>query len=138
MGHRIVKIEPNLVCCIPCVSRVSNRNNFGYSWSLERDTFSYVNSRLIRIINFENWTFSKGQKVVRIEPNLVCSILCVSRVSNRNNFGYSWSLERDTFSYVNSRLIRIINFENWTFSKGQKVVRIEPNLVCRIPCVCRV
>ena len=119
----------------PDVCRVSNRKNFGYSWSLERVTFSYVNSPLIRIINFENWTFSRGQKVVRIEPNLVCCIPCVCRVSNRKNFGYCWSLERVTFSYVNSRLIRIINFENWTFSRGQKVVRIEPNLVCSIICV---
>ena len=138
MGHKIVQIEPNLVCCIPCVCRVWNRKNFGYSWSLERVTFSYVNSRLFRIINFENRTFSKGQKVVRIEPNLVCSILCVCRVWNRKNFGYSWSLERVTFSYVKSRLFRLTNFENRTFSKGQKVVRIEPNLACSILCVRKV
>ena len=61
-----------------------------------------------------------SKKVVRIEPNLVGSIPCKIRVYNRENFGHSLSLERVTFSYVNSRLIRIINFKNRTFSKVKK------------------
>ena len=74
-SHRVVQIEHDVFS----VYIKSIRGTFSYSLSLEGVRFSYGNSRLIRIINLENSCFSKDPKVVRIAPNLVCSIPCVNR-----------------------------------------------------------
>ena len=53
---------------------------------MKKVSFSYGNLRISQITNFKNRSFSSGQGVVQSEPNLVWSISCVPRVSNKKNF----------------------------------------------------
>ena len=57
---------------------------------------------------------------------------------NKKIFWYSLPRKKVSFSYGNLRISQITNFKNRSFSLGQKVVQINPNSVCSIPCVPRV
>ena len=65
---------------IPCVPRVENTKKFCYSLSRKKVSCSYGNLRISQLANFKNRSFSSGQGIVQIEPNLVWSIPCVPKV----------------------------------------------------------
>ena len=76
----VVEIEPNSVSSIPCVTRIQNKKNFCYNLPRKKGSISYGNLRISQITNFKSRSFSSAQGVVQIEPNLVSSIPCVTRV----------------------------------------------------------
>ena len=96
---------------IPCVLKISSRKYFCYIFSGKKVRFSYGNLRISRITNFKNRSFSSAQGVVQIESNSLCNIPYVLRLKIKKSFCYSLSRKKVSFSYVNFRLIRIINFK---------------------------
>ena len=101
-------------------------------------SFSYGDLRISRLANFKNRSFSSGQEIVQINPNLVWSIPCVGRVLSKKIFCYNLCRNKVSFSYGNLRISRLANFINRSFSSDQEIVQINPNLVWSIPCVGRV
>ena len=80
---------------------------FCYSLPRKNVSISYENLRISLLPNFKNKSFSSGQGVVQIKPNLVWSIPKVGRLCNKKNFWNSLPRKKVSFSYVNLRLFRI-------------------------------
>ena len=137
-SQKLHEIEPNVVWSISCVSKVYNKKKFCNSLRRKKVRFSYGNLRISRITNFKYRSFSYSQKLHEIEPNVVWSISCVSKVYNKKKFCYSLRRKKVSFSYENLRISRIANFKDRSFSYGQKLHEIEPHLVWSISCVSKV
>ena len=65
---------------LPVYTESNELRILGISFLEKKVRIAFGNLRLFRIIIFKNRSFSSGQGVVQIEPNLVSSIPWVTRV----------------------------------------------------------
>ena len=95
----------------PRFRQTLRQKRFWYRLPRKKVSFSYGNLRLFQISNFKNRSFLSGQEAVQFKPNLIWSIPGVGRLWDKKNFWYGLPRKKVSFSYVNFRLIRIINFK---------------------------